>query len=63
MSTLVKFDKCSNNFSNLISASFDVAKSIAVYRKPSSDVDCITTTWLDCADNFFNDVDNNDKIV
>lgn len=46
INTLVKFVKFSIS---LISASFGVAKSIAVRGKPFSDDDFIKTTLLDCA--------------
>jgi hypothetical protein len=48
---------------NLVSASFDVAKSIAVRGKPFSDGDFIKMSWLDCADNLFQDFDNKDAII
>jgi hypothetical protein len=58
--TLVKFVKSSDS---LISASFDVAKSIAIRGKPFGDGDFIKMAWLDCADNLFNDFNNKDKII
>jgi len=57
---LIKFVKKSDN---LVSASFDVAKSIAVWGKPFSDGDFIKMSWLDCADNLFQDFDNKDAII
>lgn len=57
---LIKFVKKSDN---LVSASFDVAKSIAIRGKPFSDGDFIKMSWLDCADNLFQDFDNKDAII
>jgi hypothetical protein len=57
---LIKFVKKSDN---LVSASFDVAKSIAVRGKPFNDGDFIKMSWLDCADNLFQDFDNKDAII
>lgn len=48
--TSIKFVKSSDN---LISTSFDVAKSIAVSENPFGDSDFIKMSWLDCANTPF----------
>lgn len=46
-----------------MSASFDVAKSIAIRGNPFFDGDFIKMYWLDCAGNLFHDFDNKDVII
>ncbi|KAE9532699.1 hypothetical protein AGLY_009780 [Aphis glycines] len=57
---LIKFVKKSDS---LVSASFDVAKSIAIRVKPFSDGEFIKMSWIDSADNLFQDFDNKDTII